>query len=880
MLQTLKYFLSRVYTITSIVLFALSYGAIQAYAVYYPTDNITNPTCAPGDSGCYVSLLPDQTSKSGSLLFTNGTNPSWTGSSALSWDSVNGRLGVGTSIPTSVLEVASESTTASRGIIVRNANTASSNGSPIRFQKSRGTLAAPEDLQDGDTISSYIASPYSGGTYFSTGELDFEVDGTFTSGQRPPSRMVVYTNIANGAQIAAMTIKGNGNVGIGTTNPGHKLTVGDGTGNNFISVANSSSNIYLGQSGNTRFGYAGGTIGLLLQSATDIAMGIGTFGGDAPLIFGTNNIERMRISGASGNIGVGTTTPLSRFHIGVSPTASANYGTISLGGGAFDGTTSGYFGTSSSSNSNGTSLAINEASGYTGDLINAQVGGSSNFVVTGDNKTYFGRSPSSVNASLSGAFIKANILGEDGNTGLTMVRAQGNVSGPYVYMVKARGTLASPSDYVSGDTIGSITSNAYYNGGIRTATNIYSIARGNSGNSVMGEINFLVQTATNNETLMSIQGATGSGNVTIGSAASAITPLGRLHIKGVTADSTANALYVENSSSTNLLTVRNDGNIGIGTNSPLSNLHIYTAASNTPQGIALDQGGGNSGRLFFMTNGGPGYDIYYNGVSDALYFAAGGTPGVTSGSTRMNISGDGRLTVNNGATVGAYSLNVGSSSVTGIVSRFQNSTGTCDINPTTTSLSCSSDRTLKTNITNLNNTILNQITTLQPVTYTWINDNTNQQQTGFIAQDVEAIFPSLVSTDPTTNLKSLNYIGLIPYAIEGIRELDIKLNQQASLDTTLQGSFGYLAKEFLGNISNSINDLYAKVIHSDRVETKELCIDDLCITKNQLQQILNQTNQQNVSNTDNSTLTIPEEIIEEPVIINDTPPSENIDILE
>lgn len=84
---------------------------------------------------------------------------------------------------------------------------------------------------------------------------------------------------------------------------------------------------------------------------------------------------------SNGNIGVGTTTPASRFHIGVSPTASANYGTLSLGGGAFDGTTSGYFGTASSSNTNGTSLAINEASGYIGDLINLQKAGVSAFKV-------------------------------------------------------------------------------------------------------------------------------------------------------------------------------------------------------------------------------------------------------------------------------------------------------------------------------------------------------------------------------------------------------------------------------------------------------------------------------------------------------------------
>jgi hypothetical protein len=44
---------------------------------------------------------------------------------------------------------------------------------------------------------------------------------------------------------------------------------------------------------------------------------------------------------------------------------------------------------------------------------------------------------------------------------------------------------------------------------------------------------------------------------------------------------------------------------------------------------------------------------------------------------------------------------------------------------------------------------------------------------------------------------------------------------------------------WFGNIENGITNMYVKVFHADRVETKELCIDDVCITKDQLQTILN-----------------------------------------
>jgi hypothetical protein len=60
-----------------------------------------------------------------------------------------------------------------------------------------------------------------------------------------------------------------------------------------------------------------------------------------------------------------------RFNITPAPTATANYGTLSIGNGPFDGTTTGKFVGSVS----GTSIAVNEVTGYGGDLFNVQVAG-------------------------------------------------------------------------------------------------------------------------------------------------------------------------------------------------------------------------------------------------------------------------------------------------------------------------------------------------------------------------------------------------------------------------------------------------------------------------------------------------------------------------
>jgi YVTN family beta-propeller protein len=240
----------------------------------------------------------------------------------------------------------------------------------------------------------------------------------------------------------------------------------------------------------------------------------------------------------------------------------------------------------------------------------------------------------------------------------------------------------------------------------------------------------------------------------------------------------------------------------------------------------------------------------------------------TGTSNTLMIRDDGRVAIGNNAP--AYTLHVGSSSISGIVAGFTNSSSTCTINPASTSLSCSSDINLKKNITLikdetpfiLNTSIVPSTTTLQkvlsltPVIYNWNTElDTDTKHAGFIAQEVEQIFPALVSTDEYTHMKSVNYIGFIPYSIEAIKEMDIKLSGITTLDITNPLSVGSLIRTFLSDVNNQIGDVYAKVVHSDDVQTKDIhandkiCIGNTCVTESQLIELLskNSNNSNNAS---------------------------------
>ena len=144
----------------------------------------------------------------------------------------------------------------------------------------------------------------------------------------------------------------------------------------------------------------------------------------------------------------------------------------------------------------------------------------------------------------------------------------------------------------------------------------------------------------------------------------------------------------------------------------------------------------------------------------------------------------------------------------------------------------SSDQRLKTNIETLDgSSSLAEIDNLNPVTFNWIDPQKNSvPQFGFIAQDVQKVFPNLVSISAPTALTpdgtlSLNYIDLISPIISAVQELDKEIK---SLESTVSG--------FAQSITSAVGNF-------GQVNANQLCLGSTCVTQVQLQALLAAANQ-------------------------------------
>jgi len=93
------------------------------------------------------------------------------------------------------------------------------------------------------------------------------------------------------------------------------------------------------------------------------------------------------------------------------------------------------------------------------------------------------------------------------------------------------------------------------------------------------------------------------------------------------------------------------------------------------------------------------------------------------------------------------------------------------------SFTYSSDESLKENISSLENS-LDKITVLEGVSFTWKNQSYAEgTKLGFIAQDVEKVFPEVVQTQSETGLKSVEYGNLVAPLVEAVKEQQIQIEQ-------------------------------------------------------------------------------------------------------
>jgi hypothetical protein len=270
------------------------------------------------------------------------------------------------------------------------------------------------------------------------------------------------------------------------------------------------------------------------------------------------------------------------------------------------------------------------------------------------------------------------------------------------------------------------------------------------------------------------------------------------------------------------------GNVGIGTTTPTDILDV-NGNIGIPYGGGLKADVNNNylGQNILTTGWNGSYDTLY------LYTPGGATGDATPKIAILGGNGSGNGNVGIGTTSPDTLLSVGSATPVGSVAHFENSTGSCYINPTTTSLSCSSDARLKTNVVPLSSDEgLAALLKLDPITFNWKTESaTSSPHTGFIAQDVQPIFPDLVSQGPD-GYYTLNYAGFTPYLVKAVQEI-----------ASVSGVFEQNLIAWLGSATNGIGDLYAAVVHAHQVEADELCAGTVCVNQQQLATILAAANQ-------------------------------------
>jgi hypothetical protein len=209
----------------------------------------------------------------------------------------------------------------------------------------------------------------------------------------------------------------------------------------------------------------------------------------------------------------------------------------------------------------------------------------------------------------------------------------------------------------------------------------------------------------------------GGGNVGIGTP----TPAYKLDVAGDITSRSMNAFRLRGTSYSQIL--RNDG----------SDFYFLYTNSGDPDGLW------NGFRPFRM-NLATGNLYFHNNVFTVM---SGGNVGIGTNAP------DQKFVVYNGTTTGRY---------------------------TTSGWTHISDIRLKENITSVSD-VLSDVLKLQGVRFNFSSDNSKTQQIGFIAQDVEKIFPEFVVSD-SDGYKSIAYGQINAVLVEAIKEQQKQIDSQ------------------------------------------------------------------------------------------------------
>ena len=306
---------------------------------------------------------------------------------------------------------------------------------------------------------------------------------------------------------------------------------------------------------------------------------------------------------------------------------------------------------------------------------------------------------------------------------------------------------------------------------------------------------------------------------------------------------TSGVLQLASNGSTTAVTIDTSQKVGIGTASPTGKLHVYGAGE--VQTLQRNSGSANNYTLFKTE---AGADQAYLGFSDtgvndfAIFNVQNGYVRIgTNNTERMRVTSSGYVWASSNATYATIDGHQFSQSASGeYVTQFYARTATpfgilvrysnADPNNADSqgfgfyndfagtwiyriysngTVAARSDARWKKNVETTRDGYLEDVAQLRVVKYNWYNhEDTAPKELGFIAQEVEQVFPGLVQTDPVMkkrevigkdgnvaeeeyqdgDSKSIKVSVLVPILVKAIQELKAELDATKAEVQALKGT--------------------------------------------------------------------------------------------
>ncbi|MFA6415809.1 MAG: tail fiber domain-containing protein, partial [Candidatus Paceibacterota bacterium] len=277
---------------------------------------------------------------------------------------------------------------------------------------------------------------------------------------------------------------------------------------------------------------------------------------------------------------------------------------------------------------------------------------------------------------------------------------------------------------------------------------------------------------------------------------------------------------------------------------------------------------------------------YSSGVSTAPLFVVASSTGTLATTTAFIIDSVGNIGI--GDSTPSYQLELSTDSAG---------------KPSTNTWTVASDARIKTDVENFTDG-LSTVLNIHPVTYKYNGQggpgyNDLDTHIGIIAQELEPIAPYMVETrtgtinnQEVTDFKTYQGHALSFILVNAIKELNLNLETltgnalliggQVSSSTPTSTSF---SERFFGNLfsrittwlgeaGNGVENIFAKIINSDKVKTKEICVSndsgETCITRTQLDTLLSNVSSSNPPSQTSTTTPTDTPVVEQSSLQGDT----------